>query len=229
METKWLKEALFGAMTSNAFKLGTVLTGGWFWVRLTGCTILYRGDSMQEIDFDNILAVANMDASQISPPNYLPHHNGMTYYYVVRRVNSGGYQEHTLSAAVKVWLNENGQLVAGYPNNVFEVKAKQVAGNKIQLVWYYCPIQQKSPPVCFNLYGDGGTGQIDYENPLAVINYVGRRFYSYQSDTLQPGKYLFAIRVCDDADRENPSLEQIKIQLDTANPELVEIIDIEAV
>ena len=43
METKFLKAALFGGMTADAFKLGTVLSLGWFWLRTAGCHIIYRG------------------------------------------------------------------------------------------------------------------------------------------------------------------------------------------
>jgi len=228
METMWLKEALFAGQTSNAFKLGTVLTLGWFWPRLSGCTVLYRGSSMERIDFDNLLAVAEVDAEQISPPSYVQHNSGSTYFYVVRRVNSCGYQEHTLSAAVKVTIDASGELAEAVPNSIFEVTARQVGGNKVQLVWYYCPIEQDSAPVCFKVYYDGGTGQIDYENAVATISYAGRRLYSYRSDALDAGRYLFCIRAEDAAGVENPSLAQIQIELDTTSPDAIEILSVEA-
>jgi len=227
METRFLKEALFVGQTSNAFKLGTVLTYGWFWSRVGGCFALYRGESMDAIDFANILAVANADASQISPPSYLPHDSSSTYFYVVRRVNNCGDQEWTLSAAVKVSINADGELAMPRPNNIFEAKACQVEGNKIQLVWFYCPIGQQSQPACFKIYYDGGTGQIDYENPIAVIGYAGQRFYSYTSGALDAGRYLFCIRAEDAVGTESGSLAQIRIQLDITSPEAIEILNAE--
>jgi hypothetical protein len=110
METRFLKDALFSGMTSNAYKLGTVLSLGWFWMRTAGCSTLYRGPSMEKVDFDNLLVVAELNADTISPPDYLPHDNGSTYFYIVRRVNGCGYQEHTLSAAVRVSLDTEGNL-----------------------------------------------------------------------------------------------------------------------
>ena len=71
METMWLKEVLFAGQTSNAFKLGTVLTLGWFWPRIAGCSVLYRGSSMETIEFENILAVTEADACQVLPPSYV--------------------------------------------------------------------------------------------------------------------------------------------------------------
>ncbi len=229
METKWLKEALFSGMTANAFKLGTVLTLGWFWPRVTGCSVLYRGSSMEQIDFENILAVADVDTYEISPPSYVQHNSSSTYFYVIRRANNYGDEECTLAAAVKVVIDADGGLAQPQPNSIFEVKAEQVTGSKIQLVWFYCPIAQESELVCFKVYYDAGTGQIDYENSLAEISYAGRRFYNYQSDTLDAGRYLFAIRAEDAAGTEDASLARIRIQLDTTSPDAVDVLSAETV
>ena len=229
METKWLKEALYAGMTANAFKLGTVLTLGWFWPRIAGCSVLYRGGSMEQIDFANILTVAEAGAEQISPPNYVTHASISTCFYVVRRANNCGCQEHTLVAAVKVLIDANGELAQPQPNNIFEVKAEQLAGNKIQLVWYYCPVGQKSEPACFKIYYDSGTGQINYENPITTIHYLGRMFYSYQSESLDAGRYLFCIKAEDGVGTECCSLAQIKIQLDTTSPDAVNILSVETI
>ncbi len=234
MERSWLKEALFNGMTANAFKLGTSLSLGWFWVRVAGCSALYRGSSggMVEIDFANILTVSNLDASEISPPSYISHDGGgggSTYFYVVRRFNNCGYQEHTLTAAVKVSIKPNGELAEPQPNNIFSPKAEQVDSNKVRLTWFYCPLEQGSKPVCFNIYYDDRTGQIDYQNPLATIGYKGRKFYSFQSSALEAGKYLFAIRAEDAGGIENISLARLKIQLDTLNPDAIDILRAEAV
>lgn len=227
MQTEWLKEALLAGMTSNAFKLGTVLTCGWFWPRIGGCSVLYRGDSIDTIDFTNILAVGDADASEISPPNYVRHNSDSTYFYVIRRANNCGNQEHTLSAAVKVSIDADGDLVEPQSNKIFEVRAEQRRGDKIELVWYYCPLEQKQKPVCFKVYGDDGTGQIDYENPVATICYVGRRFYSYQSNSLGAGKYLFCIRAEGTSGAES-GFSLIKIQLDTDSPAAIDILNVES-
>jgi len=229
METKWLKDALFVGMTANAFKLGTVLTLGWFWPRIGGCSLLYRGASMETIDFDNILAVGALDAEQIWTPEYLSHANSTTYFYVIRRANNCGDQEHTLSAAVKVSLSANGELVPPRPNSIFGARTRQLDGSKIQIVWFYCPVEQKSEPTCFKVYYDGGTGQIDYETCFAVIRYAGRRFYSYQIGILEAGRYLFAIRTEDSAGTKDSSLAQLRIQLDTTSPDAIDILSIETV
>jgi len=228
MDAKFF-DSLYEGDSPNGAKLGMGLTGGDFWPRIAGCSLLYRGTAMSLIDFTNILAVSEAEASEISPSSYVPHNNGSIYFYVLRRANNCGYEEHTLAAAVKVSIDDSGELAEPQPNSVFETGAEQVDGSKIQLVWYYCPIEQQSPPACFNVYYDSGTGQIDYENPIATISYVGRMFYIYKSDPLDTGKYLFAIRVEDSAGMENASLARIKVELNTASPSAINILSVKAV
>ncbi len=229
MEKQFLKDALFSGMTSNAFKLGTVLNLGWFWPRIAGCSVLYRALSMDQPDLVDILTVAKLDAGAISPPSYLPHDNDTKYFYVVRRVNGCGYLEHTIAAAVSVSIGADGDLAESQPNKVFDFSIKQVSGNRAQLIWYYCPIGQKSRPVCFVVCSDGGTGQIDYENPIARIDYEGRKFYSCLTDALDAGRYLFAVRVEDAEGIEDNALAQLKIQLNITNPDAINILGAEAV
>jgi len=228
MEGKFF-DSLYEGDSPNGVKLGMGLTGGDFWPRIAGCQVLYRGPSLDKIDFSDILAVAEAEASEIWPPSYVPHNSSSTYFYVVRRANNCGCQEHTLAAAVKVSIDAGGNLAEPQPNNIFEARATQVDANKIQLVWYYCPVKQQSPPACFKVYYDAGTGQINYENPIAMFCYAGRKFYSYQSDTLEASKHLFCIRAEDAAGVENASLAEIRIQLDTVSPGAVNILSAETI
>jgi hypothetical protein len=228
MDAKFF-DSLYEGDSLNGIKLGMGLTGGDFWPRVAGCSILYRGSGMDLIDFSNILAVSEEKASEISPPTYVSHDNGSIYFYVIRRANNYGHEERTLSAAVKVSIDANGELVEPHPNNFFETRTEQVGGNKIWLVWYYCPIEQQSPPVCFRVYYDAATGQIDYESPIVTISYIGLRFYTYLSDVLDGGKYLFAIRSEDAAGVENNSLFPIEVHLDTTSPGAINILSAKAV
>jgi hypothetical protein len=229
IEKWWLIDALFNGITANAFKLGTTLSLGWFWMRLSSCSVLYRGPSTQHIDFANALSVAKQTTDTISPPSYLPHSKSSTYFYVIRRFNHCGDQERTLAASLKVSIDADGNLAKPQPNNIFAASAEQVDGNKIQLVWFYSPLSQKSQPVCFRIYHDAASGQIDYGNPIATIAYQGRKFYGYKTDVLDSGSYLFAVRVEDAAGVQNGSLARSTIQLVTEIPETMDILSAESV
>jgi hypothetical protein len=224
LERRWLRDALFNGMTANAFKLGTILTSGWFWTRVNGCTALYRGCSMEQIDFDDILAVSELDAEQINPPSFVLHGACLTYFYVVRRFNNCGSQERTLSAATKVSIKSDGSLKEPRPNKIFTVRAEQTEGNYIKLLWFYSPLEQKSPPESFKIYFDNKSGQIDYENPLATIAYQGQKFYRYESSQLSAGQYQFAIRAENVEGVRDESQARLKIQLDSQIPESINIL-----
>jgi hypothetical protein len=227
VELNWLKDALFNGMTSNSFKLGTILSLGWFWSRIVGCSVLYRGPGFEQIDFDTVLTAAEINANQISPPDYLPHESNLTYFYVVRRYNHSGYQEHTLAAVAKVSLDPEGQLHKPQPNKIYTAWVERVDANKVRLTWFYCPLEQSSQPECFNIYYDNRAGQIDYENPLAVISYQGQKFYCFESSSLETGRYLFTIRAEDIDGNENSSSAYLAIELDDKDPDAINILQAE--
>jgi hypothetical protein len=224
IELSWLKEALFNGMTSNSFKLGTTLNLGWFWSRITGCSALYRGPNIEQVNFDAVLTVAEINAVEISSPDYLGHENNSTYFYIVRRYNNCGYQEHTLAASVKISLDANRELDKPKPNKIFAAKVEQVDIERVLLTWFYCPLEQSSHPIWFNIYYDDGSGQVDYENPLAVISYQGRKFYSHEIGSLETGKYLFTIRAKNINGNENGSLAHLAIELEDKNPDPIKIL-----
>ena len=225
----WFGDALFNGMTANAFKLGTVLSSGWFWMRNSGCLVLYRGIEKDGVNFSNILNVSEFDAAQVTPPDYLSHENKSTYFYVARRFNNCGCQEHTFNTAIKISLDSGGDIKEPVLNTVFKINAEQIEDDRVRFLWFYCPLEQKSPPERFEIYYDNKTGQIDYENPIGLIEYQGRKFYEFISSSLEAGEYLFAIKVLDENGLEYNSMERIKIQIETASPEEVKIIDIENV
>ena len=161
-------------------------------------------------------------------PDYVQHASNTVYYYVIRRVNKCGQQEQTLSAAVKVAMDSNGDLAKPKPNNAFGLMAKQVTGSRAELVWYYWPIGQKSEPVRFKVYWDNGSGQIDNENALATIDYSGKKFYCYQSSTLTAGRYEFAVSA-EGLNGAKSDYLQLAIQINTVNPELVEILSTDVI
>ena len=213
MKTDFYRDALFDGMTANAFKLGTVLSLGWFWMRVDGCSVLYRGDVMDAIDFGDVLSVAEIDAEQMSVPSYVGHENNTIYFYVVRRVNGCGVVDQTLSASVRVAIDSSGDLVEPHPN---------------ELSWYYCPLAQESESESFVIYSDGGSGAIDFENSVATVSYTGRRFYSYTSGILNSSRSLFCIKV-EDASGQASGGIVILVELYGGTPGSIELVDAESI
>jgi hypothetical protein len=227
IERQWLTDVLFNGMTANAFKLGTILTRGWFWMRPTSCTALYRGLGISQIDFTDILTVVEQNENSMSLPCHTFQNNDSKYFYVIRRFNSCGCQELTLQAAIKVSVDADGNLQEPRPNNIFAWRAEQIHGNKARLLWFYSPIEQKSQPVCFKIYYNGGTEQIDFENTIAEISYKGQKFYSWHSDSLAAGRYLFAIRAEDADGIHDYSFAQLALEIIGRGSDVIDILKIE--
>ena len=229
LEKSWMLDVLTNGMTGNAFNLSTALSMGWFWMRSSGCSVLYKGRNIDEIDFSHTLKVSQADALTISPPGFCVHDKDVTYYYVVRRFNKAGQIEKTIDAAVKLSLDSNGDIEENQPNSVLTISAEVIENDKAQLSWIYCPLSQKAKPVCFRIYFDNGSGQIDYENPISEIAYVGQKLYRFKSSSLDIGSYLFAIRVADSCKVEDNSTKQIKVQIANTNPLSIRVFDAESI
>lgn len=187
---------------------------------------VYRGQD-GNIDYNTIVANIHLYDSQIeiSDQDLGPN----TIWHYIRRLVSDCGLESPDSPACVVAIDGDGNLAKSNPNAIFEIKINQIDGDKAELVWYYCPLEQKSVPVCFNVYCSDDTSQIDYENPVGCIGYKSRTFCSYRSEILTPLRYLFSIRAEDAAGVENNSQKQLSIQFDTLNPDAIDIMNIEAI
>jgi len=195
IEASWRKEAVLHGVTDVGIKLGTVLTQGWFWARRAGCSAVYRGVDLADAQAGMLVALAPLNAQQIALPMYLPHEPGDTCCYIVRRFNSCGQQYRTTGAAVCIHTDPAGGLAPPAPNRVFMARAEPVAGNRVECTWLYCSLDQQTPPHVFNIYWNGGAGDVDFIHPIAVLPYEGRRYYRYQSEPLQDGRHIFTVRV----------------------------------
>jgi len=229
MEAKFYKAALFSGMTANAFKLGTVLSLGWFWFRRSGCLLLYRGESIKTVNFDDILSVAGAYAETISPPDYVKHEANSAYYYVSRNVNVCGCEEQTLCTVVKVRIDSDGELANDRPNSISAVRAVQKTDSKVCLQWYYCPLRQQSEPVYFKVYYDNGTGEINYENAIATVDYAGHRIYNCEITVPGSGRYQFCIRAEDTQGTQSSSLAAVTIDIHSAVCDPPEILSVETI
>jgi len=228
MDVKFYKEALFGGMTSNGFKLGTVLSGGWFWLRNKGCMMLYRGEDFSVMDFENILAVFEIGAEQIEAPAWLEHKAGGRYLYAVRRANICGDEEKGLAALSVLEFDDEGNLEAAGPNRVFGLSAEVLATGEAELVWFYNPLGQKSEPVSFKIYSNGGIGEVDFESEIGVVNYKGKGFYRFKAQPLSEGRYLFAVRAENKSGKDDGMFATRGVEIDFTQPQQGKIISAEA-
>lgn len=193
METKFLKDALFGGMTANAFKLGTVLSLGWFWMRPGGCHNVYRGQD-GNIDYDNIQAVMELSDSQVSIVNQnLP--AGTSWHYIRRRVSDCGLESDD-SATCVVAVDSAGDMKGDRPNQPFSLTIEKLSNARFRLRWRYTRLNEETRPTGFKVYMDSGSG-FDFDSPVGIISYKlgGGMEFVWVSDPLTDGQeYRFCVR-----------------------------------
>ncbi len=227
MDAKFF-DSLFEGDSTSGVKLCMGLTGGDFWARVAGCQNLYRGGSVEAVDFDIILAVTDADEDFIVL-TAVQHAASTVYFYVLRRANCCGDEEQSLTASAKAAFDSQGDLIGEGCNRIFTVKAEQFAGPMVRFMWYYSPVEQVQRCVSFKVYGDNGSGQIDYENEVCVVDYVGARFYSYESGVLSTGRYLFCVKAVSSDGLESGISGVIEIQVCDSAPSGVKILHAQAV
>ena len=220
MEAKFF-DSLFGGDSANGAKLCMGLTEGDFWSWPAGVQLLYQGQDSNNIDFDRIIAVSEPDGDIFEIPACQPLSQSL---YVVRRVNCCGIEEKTLSAAVEVEFDNQGNLIERSCNKVFIVTAEQINDNRVLLKWFYQPIHQTKKISRFKIYYDNGTGVIDYQNPLGSINYIGRKFYQFITNELSGSNYKFCIKAVAADNSDDGFTGQIIIQLNRQSPDGISIL-----
>jgi len=221
MESKFLKDSLFGGMKSNAFKLGTVLTLGWFWFRPSGCHIIYRGQDGQ-IDYDNIQAVMGLDDDQVTISNQdLP---AGTIWHYVRRQASGCGLESGDSPACIVKIDSAGDMIAAAPNKPLDLTLEQLADGKVKLQWRYTRTNEEISPTGFRIYIDSGSG-FDFDNPVDAVLYGfgGNDEFEWTSNELADGQqYRFCVRSYTEGAGETINTDYASIVIDATGPDAIQ-------
>lgn len=220
MEAKWLKDPLFGGMTSNAFKLGTVLSLGWFWMRVAGCHCIYRGQD-GNFDYNSIAAVMSLGDSQVSvfgqslPP-------GTIWHYIRRQVSGCGLEGGNSPACVVI-IDSNGDMIGNAPNPPLSVTAEGLAGGKIKLLWRYTPVAEEITPTGFYIYMDSGEG-FNFDSPDATVLYGlgGTGEFAWTSDALTNGQlYRFCIRSYRTGAGESQNTDFVSAVADSVGPDAI--------
>ena len=181
---------------------------------------------MEGVDFENVLAVVEPDVDEISLPSYLSHEAGEVYFYVVRCANRCGDIERTLRAAVKVAIDNDGKLGKTRPNEIVGLRAEQGQDGKVEIVWTYNPMEQGSGPAETRVYSDEGTGEVDYQEPVATVKYKGRRFYRHRIERPADGRYRFAVRAADANGNECESKQTVEVEVRAERPDAIEVVGV---
>ncbi|MBN1844781.1 MAG: hypothetical protein JW810_03795 [Sedimentisphaerales bacterium] len=180
---------------ANGLPLRQSLAEGEFWVLPGGCWAVYRGrDAAANIDYNRIVTAAyEAGLHTVAGPGGSA--AGRDTFYACRRISSTGKQERNRRAVVLLSLDDQAKRRAPRPNDVRQLRARQISGGRIRLSWWNWPGPPQAPTDRFVIYGDGGSGLMDYANPLGQVPCDGRYAYAYLSGPGEQGtRYQFGVR-----------------------------------
>ena len=217
MEAKFLKDSLFAGMTGNAFKLGTVLTLGWFWMRQAGCHCVYRGQD-GNINYDLIQATMNLNGSQVSiAAQNLP---ANTIWHYIRRQESCCGLESEDSATCIIVIDSAGEMIGNTPNTPVNVTIERLSNGRFRLRWRYVTLFEETSPTGFKIYMNSGGG-FNFQTPEAIVSYTRGKNgeFCWISDPLTNGKlYRFCIRSYRDGAGESQNTNFVAAVADSVGP-----------
>lgn len=100
-----------------------------------------------------------------------------TIWYGVR-FDDGVVEEQNVFRVDSITVDSAGLDLTGAPNAPEGLAGRQGADASVVIEWVYNSANQGGAPTQFKLYGDNGTGTMDWVTPLATVTYDSDRAYS---------------------------------------------------
>ncbi|MFQ5769754.1 MAG: hypothetical protein ACE5HX_04405, partial [bacterium] len=183
-----------------------------------GCHTVYRGQD-GNLDYENIQAVMNLNASQVSiKAQNLPAKT--IWHYIRRQVSDCGLESQDSPACIVI-IDSNGDMIGNAPNKPQDLVAENVAGAKIKLRWRYSKLSEEITPTGFHIYIDSGLG-FDWNLPDATVLYkmggIAGEF-SWTSAALTHGQiYRFCVRSYKTGVGESQNTDYVSAVADSQGP-----------
>jgi len=95
---------------------------------------------------------------------------GQTNVLVARAVSTSGLEEQSACAATSVLVGQDGSLLGGALAAAVDVTVELVESATALLGWTVTTPPGFAEPTQFEVYGDGGSGRLDLQTPLAVVD-----------------------------------------------------------
>lgn len=148
---------------------------------------LYRatGSDPELLDYSVPLARVGPAVTQAATPAL---DVGATHWFGIRPVSVRGQESPITSCEARIELDGAGQRQLDRPAGVLALSARLVSGGGASLTWCYRVGETGVVPEVFRVFGDGGTGTVNYSAPLGEVPYVAdRAWFEWTSGALVDG------------------------------------------
>jgi len=118
------------------------------------------------------------------------------HWFAIRPVDPNGRESPAAQDEVRLETGVQGEHVPDRPAGALAAAAVPLALGAARLRWQYRVGHNGVLPQTFRIFGDGGTGTINYETPLDEVPWCeGQVWYAWASDPLAPGgEHQLAVR-----------------------------------
>jgi len=156
---------------------------------------------------------------------------GAVHWFGVRPVDDREIACPTTQSEARLELDEQGSRVAARPAGALAVSARPLPAACVRLSWSYRAGSSGAVPQVFRIFGDGGTGQINYLTPLGEVPY--REFqagYAWTSGPLATGvQHQLAVRAIAAGDTWDEQPAVALVTPDAAPPGQVDSLEAEVI
>ena len=228
MEVKFF-DSLFEGDSLAGVKFGMGLTGGDFWPRVLGCYNLYYSADGVTADVGDIVAVDDCGSKSITISDLNISQAAEEHLFLLRAVNICGDEEDGSGSVLRLKLDDAGEMILPGSNAFLRTDAVLIAGGRASVVWLYCPVEQSGECVGFNIYSNGGEGQVNLQDPVGSVECRGCGVYVYQSSILDAGCYTFSVAAKSKDGIEISSSELVAIEVSDSCETISMLLSIRAI
>ena len=184
------------------------------------------GAGPESLGYDDPWRRVGPSVTQVATEPLTP---GAVHWFAARPVEASGDELPVAQDEVRLELGASGAAVPDRPASPLSVAARAVAGGAVRLVWRYRVGRSAVAPHAFHIFGDGGSGTINYGVPLAVVPHAaGQRWFTWTSGPLASDiEHQLAVRAVAPGGTWDESPAVARITPDAAPPAAVDALQAE--
>ncbi len=195
---KWLThyDPVHRGWTNAGIANGVCATSGFFFPRMRGGYHLRRAIGDVPSSADAIVGSTGAGGETISTFPWVGHAAETAYVYRLFAINGGGCENIDDVVAEDVGFDGAGEWTGGKPVAPKDVRVAALSGGRYRIAWTYDLAESDEVPVSFRIYGDGGSGTMDYGAAAGEVEGgVGRLHYAFETPGFADGvRVRWAVR-----------------------------------
>jgi hypothetical protein len=191
---------------------------------------LYRaaGPGPESVDYAEPCARVGPEIAWV---NVGPLQEGAVHWFGIRPVDAQEREIPVAQGEARLELDAQGEPVPDRPAGALAAVARATVLGTARLQWCYRVGRRGVVPLAFRIFGDGGTGVINYATPLGEVPYgSGQSWYTWTSGQLAGGaEHQLAVRAvtAEGVWDEQPAIA--RVAPDAAPPAAVDALEAETV